>query len=41
MVIMQDGVRQFLQHEDEDDAGPDIHLPEDSKERIRASLLSD
>ena len=38
VVVMQDGVRTYLEHEEADEVAPDVHLSDEAAERIRARL---
>ena len=38
VMDMQDGVRGFLDHEDADDILPDVHLPDETRDRIQESI---
>ena len=38
VVVMQDGVRTYLEHEEADDVATGVCLPDDVRERIRAKL---
>ena len=38
VMDMQDGVRGFLEHEEEPQVSPDVHLTDDAKERMKEAL---
>ena len=38
VMDMQDGVRGFLEHEEEPQVAPDVHLSEDARERLTKAL---
>lgn len=41
MVVMQDGVRKYLEQEAEDDLPETVHLSDQARERIAAELAAD
>ncbi len=41
VVVMQDGVRTFLDHEKANVIAPDVHLPDDVRDRLRAKFRAD
>lgn len=41
VVVMQDGVKSYLEHEEADDVPSDVHIPEDVRDRLRANFPAD
>jgi hypothetical protein len=41
VMDLQDGVRGFLAHEEDDDLAPELHLSEEAKHRIEAAVHQD